>query len=142
MEKLLSDLKAHSHAWPFQQPVNEKEVPDYYDVITSPMGASFSLTPLFSPSPAVPAGATRARAAPLSSVTDFSTMEHKLDTNQYTDTDVFLDDAQLVFDNCRAYNPEDTVYHKCATRLEKYMRDQMKALGLVRSSKVKRERDE
>ena len=79
---------------------------------------------------------------PLSSVTDFSTMEHKLDTNQYTDTDVFLDDAQLVFDNCRTYNPEDTVYHKCATRLEKYMRDQMKALGLVRSSKVKRERDE
>ena len=69
-------------------------------------------------------------------------MEHKLDTNQYSDTDAFLDDAQLVFDNCRLYNPEETVYHKCAVRLERYMRDQMKALGLVRSSKVKRERDE
>ncbi|KAH9931087.1 uncharacterized protein BXZ73DRAFT_47487 [Epithele typhae] len=110
MEKLLSDLKLHSSAWPFLQPVNAKEVLDYYDVITHPM--------------------------------DLSTMEHKLDTNQYTDTDLFLDDAQLIFDNCRAYNPEDTVYHKSATRLEKYMRDQMKALGLVRSSKVKREREE
>ena len=86
-------------------------------------------------------GATRARAAPLSSVTDFSTMEHKLDTNQYTDTDVFLDDAQLVFDNCRAYNPEDTVYHKCAVKLERYMRERMKEYGIVRSSKVKREHD-
>lgn len=74
--------------------------------------------------------------------TDFSTMEHKLDTNQYTDTDAFLDDAQLVFDNCRSYNPEDTVYHKCAIRLERYMREQMKVVGLVRSSKVKREREE
>ena len=41
MEKLLSDMKAHSSAWPFQQPVSEKEVLDYYDVITSPMGAPF-----------------------------------------------------------------------------------------------------
>ncbi|KAI0780095.1 hypothetical protein C8Q74DRAFT_742018 [Fomes fomentarius] len=110
MEKLLSDLKGHSSAWPFLQPVNAKEVPDYYEVIAHPM--------------------------------DFSTMEHKLDTNQYTDTDAFLDDAQLVFDNCRSYNPEDTVYHKCAIRLERYMREQMKVVGLVRSSKVKREREE
>ncbi|RDX55063.1 Bromodomain-domain-containing protein [Lentinus brumalis] len=110
MEKLLSDLKNHSSAWPFQTPVNAQEVPDYYDVITHPM--------------------------------DFSTMEHKLETNQYTDTDAFLDDAQLIYDNCRIYNPEDTVYHKCAIRLEKYMREQMKVYGLVRSSKVKREREE
>ena len=130
MEKLLSDLKASSHAWPFQAPVNEKEVLDYYDVITHPMGTS--LTPHLS----------AIAHSPPSTYVDLSTMEHKLDTNQYADTDAFLDDAQLIFDNCRTYNPEETVYHKCATRLEKYMREQMKALGLVRSSKVKRERDE
>ncbi|KAI0630310.1 hypothetical protein C8Q77DRAFT_1137435 [Trametes polyzona] len=107
MEKLLSDLQAHSAAWPFQQPVNPKEVADYYEVITHPM--------------------------------DLSTMEHKLDTNQYPDVDAFLDDAQLIFDNCRTYNPEDTVYHKSATKLEKYMRERMKEYGLERSSKIKRE---
>ena len=69
-------------------------------------------------------------------------MEHKLETNQYTDTDLFIDDAQLIFSNCRTYNPEDTVYHKNAVRLERYLREQMKTYGLVRSSKVKRERDE
>ncbi|KAI0743462.1 histone acetyltransferase GCN5 [Daedaleopsis nitida] len=110
MEKLLSDLKNHSAAWAFQTPVDAKEVPDYYDVITHPM--------------------------------DFGTMEHKLETNQYTDTDLFIDDAQLIFSNCRTYNPEDTVYHKNAVRLERYLREQMKTYGLVRSSKVKRERDE
>ncbi|KAI8993065.1 hypothetical protein BD414DRAFT_483199 [Trametes punicea] len=107
MEKLLSDLQAHSAAWPFQHPVDPKEVADYYDVITHPM--------------------------------DLSTMEHKLETNQYPDVDAFLDDAQLIFDNCRTYNPEDTVYHKSATKLEKYMRERMKEYGLERSSKIKRE---
>lgn len=42
MEKLLSDLKNHSSAWPFQTPVNAQEVPDYYDVITHPMGMLLS----------------------------------------------------------------------------------------------------
>ncbi|KAI1794092.1 hypothetical protein LXA43DRAFT_997618 [Ganoderma leucocontextum] len=109
MEKLLSDLKGHSSAWPFVEPVNEKEVADYYLHITHPM--------------------------------DLGTMEHKLDTNQYRDMDEFLDDAQLVVDNCRQYNPEETVYHKCAIKLEKYMRERMKEYGIVRSSKVKREHD-
>ncbi|EIW63351.1 histone acetyltransferase GCN5 [Trametes versicolor FP-101664 SS1] len=107
MEKLLSDLQGHSTAWPFLQPVNAKEVADYYEVILHPM--------------------------------DLNTMEHKLYTNQYTDVDAFIDDAQLIFDNCRSYNPEDTVYHRSATKLEKYMRDRMKEYGLERSSKIKRE---
>ncbi|PIL36145.1 hypothetical protein GSI_01805 [Ganoderma sinense ZZ0214-1] len=109
MEKLLSDLKGHSSAWPFLEPVNEKDVADYYLHITHPM--------------------------------DLGTMEHKLDTNQYRDMDAFLDDLQLIIDNCRQYNPEDTVYHKCAVKLERYMRERMKEYGIVRSSKVKREHD-
>ncbi|KAI0775672.1 histone acetyltransferase GCN5 [Trametes elegans] len=68
---------------------------------------------------------------------DLSTMEHKLETNQYPDADAFLDDAQLVFDNCRTYNPKDTVYHQSATKLERYMRERMKEYGLERSSKIK-----
>ena len=39
MERVMSELQNHPQAWPFQQPVNKKEVPDYYDVIQDPMGA-------------------------------------------------------------------------------------------------------
>ncbi|EPT05008.1 hypothetical protein FOMPIDRAFT_1045676 [Fomitopsis schrenkii] len=91
MEKLLSDLSTHTLAWPFQQPVNADEVPDYFEVIKQPM--------------------------------DFSTMEHKLDTNQYPNLDAFLVDAQLVFDNCRTYNPEGTVYYKNSIKLEKFLKE-------------------
>lgn len=37
---LLNDLQNHSAAWPFLQPVNKDEVPDYYDVIKDPMDLS------------------------------------------------------------------------------------------------------
>ncbi|KDQ57812.1 hypothetical protein JAAARDRAFT_130557 [Jaapia argillacea MUCL 33604] len=54
---------------------------------------------------------------------DFSTMEHKLDTNQYPNIDAFAADAFLVFENCRTYNPEGTIYYKNAGKLEKFVRD-------------------
>lgn len=37
---LLNDMQNHSAAWPFNQPVNRDEVPDYYDVIKEPMDLS------------------------------------------------------------------------------------------------------
>lgn len=37
---LLNDMQNHSAAWPFTQPVNKDEVPDYYDVIKEPMDLS------------------------------------------------------------------------------------------------------
>ncbi|KAG1771761.1 Bromodomain-containing protein [Suillus occidentalis] len=55
---------------------------------------------------------------------DFSTMEHKLDTNQYSSLKFFLDDVQLVVDNCKLYNPEASIYHRNAVKLEKFMKEQ------------------
>lgn len=52
-------------------------------------------------------------------------MEHKLETNQYPFLTAMVDDAQLVFDNCRLYNPEGSVYAKNATRMEKFLRDKV-----------------
>ncbi|GLB37571.1 putative bromo domain containing protein [Lyophyllum shimeji] len=52
---------------------------------------------------------------------DFSTMEHKLETNQYPTMESFVADAQLVFDNCKTYNPEQTIYHKLAVKLEMFL---------------------
>jgi histone acetyltransferase len=37
---LLNDMQNHSAAWPFTQPVNRDEVPDYYEVIEEPMDLS------------------------------------------------------------------------------------------------------
>lgn len=56
---------------------------------------------------------------------DFSTMEHKLNTNQYSNMKTFIDDTQLIFDNCRLYNPEGSVYVKHAAKLEKFMKEQV-----------------
>ncbi|KAL0956426.1 hypothetical protein HGRIS_002574 [Hohenbuehelia grisea] len=60
---------------------------------------------------------------------DFRTMEHKLDTYQYSSVDEFVDDAMLIFRNCRTFNPEGTVYHKGALRLEKYLRELLAERG-------------
>jgi histone acetyltransferase len=56
-------------------------------------------------------------------VTDFSTMEHKLDRNVYTDINNFISDANLVFDNCILYNPEGSIYAKSAQKLTKFLKD-------------------
>ncbi|ELQ75376.1 Histone acetyltransferase SAGA/ADA, catalytic subunit PCAF/GCN5 [Trachipleistophora hominis] len=37
---IISDIRTDTHAWPFLQPVNEKEVPDYYQIIKTPMDIS------------------------------------------------------------------------------------------------------
>ncbi|KAJ3172730.1 Transcriptional activator spt7 [Geranomyces variabilis] len=47
LEKALADLKAYSaHSVPFLQPVNKREVPDYYDVIKHPMDLGTMTTKL------------------------------------------------------------------------------------------------
>ncbi|KAG6833549.1 hypothetical protein H0H87_005200 [Tephrocybe sp. NHM501043] len=56
---------------------------------------------------------------------DFKMMEHKLDTNQYPGIEAFVADAQLVFDNCKLYNPEHTIYHRNAIKVEKFLKDQL-----------------
>ncbi|XP_013060531.2 nucleosome-remodeling factor subunit NURF301-like isoform X2 [Biomphalaria glabrata] len=37
LQKLLKDLQGHKMSWPFLQPVDPKEVPDYYDIVHEPM---------------------------------------------------------------------------------------------------------
>lgn len=40
IQNLLIELQNHAAAWPFLQPVNKEEVPDYYDFIKEPMDLS------------------------------------------------------------------------------------------------------
>jgi len=59
---------------------------------------------------------------------DLSTMETKLEAEQYTTPEEFIKDARLIFDNCRKYNNESTPYAKSANKLEKFMWQQIKAI--------------
>lgn len=50
-------------------------------------------------------------------------MEIKVETNQYQNLEAFLADAQLVFDNCRKYNAEGSIFWKNANKVEKVLKD-------------------
>lgn len=52
-------------------------------------------------------------------------MEHKLKHNLYDTLSGFVDDAHLVFQNCLLYNPEDSVYAKNASSMQRYLDDQL-----------------
>lgn len=56
---------------------------------------------------------------------DLGTMESKLENNQYKHVDDLVADAQLVFDNCRAYNPRNSPYVKCADKLDKFFKENL-----------------
>ncbi|KAG8717536.1 nuA3 HAT complex component nto1 [Ceratobasidium sp. 394] len=42
----------------------------------------------------------------------------KIEQHEYTDTQAFVDDVNLVLDNAIGYNKKDTVYHKAAVRIK------------------------
>lgn len=50
---------------------------------------------------------------------DLSTMENKLDKDQYDTVEDFVKDVLLVVRNCKRYNGENTAYAKAAGKLEK-----------------------
>lgn len=103
-------MQNHPASWAFARPVNAEEVTDYYTAIKNPM--------------------------------DLETMENKLNANRYqmprTNDDgrsltpregleLFLRDAQLIFDNCRQYNSESSNYSKNAEKLRSFLRERVKA---------------
>ncbi|KAH8751506.1 hypothetical protein BGZ57DRAFT_934464 [Hyaloscypha finlandica] len=59
---------------------------------------------------------------------DLSTMEVKLEADNYATPEDFIRDAKLMFDNCRKYNNDTTPYAKLANKLEKYMWQQIKTI--------------
>lgn len=49
---------------------------------------------------------------------DFSTIQNKLNNNQYENADQFESDIRLVFQNCYTFNPEGTAVNMMGHRLE------------------------
>lgn len=59
---------------------------------------------------------------------DLSTMEQKLENDQYEAVEDFIKDVLLVVRNCKRYNAENTPYAKAANKLEKEMWKRIKEI--------------
>lgn len=96
MRSLLKAVVEHVDAWPFKEPVDPREVPDYYDIIKDPI--------------------------------DLKTISKRLDSEVYYLTpDMFAADMRRMFANARTYNSPDTIYFKCANRLDAFFTNKLQA---------------
>jgi histone acetyltransferase len=119
MNRLLSEMQNHASSWPFREPVKLSDAADYYEVIEQPMGASFST---YFTGVEIFFGLLIVLRA------DLRTMGEKLEADKYASLEEFADDAQLIFDNCRFYNVEDSLWCKHANRLEKAFKESLARL--------------
>ncbi|KAM0937564.1 putative histone acetyltransferase chromatin remodeler Bromodomain family [Dioscorea sansibarensis] len=104
MRGLLKMMNEHPDSWPFKEPVDPRDVPDYYDIIKDPM--------------------------------DLRTMSKRLESELYYVTfEMFVADVKRMFANARTYNSPETIYYKCATRLENFFSNKVQA-HLQASSKI------
>ncbi|ONK60597.1 uncharacterized protein A4U43_C08F20300 [Asparagus officinalis] len=104
MRGLLKMMSEHPDAWPFREPVDARDVPDYYDVIKDPM--------------------------------DLKTMSKRLESEQYYITfEMFVADVKRMLANARTYNAPETIYYKCATRLETFFSNRVQSHLLQTTSK-------
>ncbi|MCO5592483.1 hypothetical protein L7F22_046486 [Adiantum nelumboides] len=96
MRMLLKAIVEHADAWPFKDPVDPREVPDYYDIIKDPI--------------------------------DLKTIAKRLESEMYYLTlDMFSADLKRMFANARTYNSPETIYFKCANRLEVFFSNKLQA---------------
>lgn len=96
MQGLWKAMNEHVDAWPFKEPVDRRDVPDYYDIIKDPM--------------------------------DLKTMWKRLESEQYYITlDMFVADVKRMFSNARTYNSPETIYYKCANKLDSFFVSKLQA---------------
>ncbi|MFT7817003.1 transcription intermediary factor 1-alpha-like [Arapaima gigas] len=98
-ERLLLRLYCNELSADFQEPVSPAMVPEYYEVIKTPMDLSIVRNKL------------EAKESP-----------------QYKSPDEFVGDVRLIFRNCAQFNEADTEVAAAGKNLEKYFEEQLKTL--------------
>jgi nucleosome-remodeling factor subunit BPTF len=100
------DFQINRNSWPFKQPVDHNDVPNYYNIVKEPMG-EFS---------------TRSyqEDATLSSFSDLQTIENRVNQHYYERLCDFVGDITRIFENCRLFNQPTTQIAKCAESLESF----------------------
>ncbi|KAG8445955.1 hypothetical protein GDO86_013721 [Hymenochirus boettgeri] len=100
LKRVLRSLQSHKMAWPFMEPVDPVDAPDYYGVIKEPM--------------------------------DLSTIEERIKSRSYKKLTEFVADMTKIFDNCRYYNPSDSLFCQSAEVLESFFVQKLKAFKASR----------
>mmetsp|Transcript_43760 Transcript_43760/g.106998 ORF Transcript_43760/g.106998 Transcript_43760/m.106998 type:complete len:386 (+) Transcript_43760:108-1265(+) len=99
LSEILANTIKFEHSWPFREPVNPEEVPDYQTVIKDPV--------------------------------DLSLMQRRLSEGFYKTKDIFWADLYLMCENCRTYNPRESIYYECAVNVQRFCECEMRRLGLM-----------
>ena len=99
MEDICANIIKYEHSWPFREPVNPEEVPDYHTVIKDPM--------------------------------DLSTIQKRLASKFYKTKEIFWADITLMCDNCRRYNPKDSIYYEMAQNCQRFADQEFRVKGLL-----------
>jgi len=101
--------QSHKSAWPFIDPVDASEVPDYFKVVKEPMGEFCLLL---------------RESINLINLTfsslDLKQIEIRVNNREYSCLADFIKDMTKIFDNCRYYNQKDSSFCKCAEDLEAF----------------------
>ncbi|XP_076446577.1 LOW QUALITY PROTEIN: transcription initiation factor TFIID subunit 1-like [Babylonia areolata] len=90
-ESITQKMKAVENCWPFLQPVNKKNVKDYYNIIKKPM--------------------------------DLSTLHKNVQNHKYHSREQFMEEVELIYSNCLAYNGPDSTYTNTARKLMEVCRE-------------------
>jgi hypothetical protein len=61
---------------------------------------------------------------------DLSTIHARLESGFYRTKDIFCADLRRMCDNCRKYNPKDSIYFQCADAVEKVFTAELKRLHI------------
>jgi len=61
---------------------------------------------------------------------DLKTLGDRVRSRNYASRSSFIADAQLIFDNCRLFNPSDSDYYKCANVMENFFYNKLRDYGL------------
>jgi hypothetical protein len=57
---------------------------------------------------------------------DLSTVSKKFKEDRYSKIEDVLDDIQLIWDNCKTYNPDNSWIHSIAEKLERSFKKMLK----------------
>ena len=115
----MSNLQANRNSWPFKQPVDPGDVPNYYKVVKEPMGKQFIEISKYSFKLFINSCL----------FSDLQTVENRVAAGHYGKLSEFVGDVMRIFENCRYFNQPNTQIMKCAEGLEGFFAQK---LGLLR----------
>lgn len=103
-KKILSELWEYEESIPFREPVDHKSL----GLVDYPL---IIKTPM-----------------------DLSTIKKKLKANKYRKNQDFLEDLQLIWDNCQRYNQENSQIFRAALKMEKVSRRILKKYSILKKT--------